>query len=165
MIELTRHRAFTLLELLAVVALLGLVTALTVGVIKPLASGQSRVLAEATVRESVLRARLVASRQGGCALELGAAPRIVGTRVPASDPGGGVRLPNGWTVSIGDQPTPEYADDAAGGVVKAIAFGPDGVCDDAVISLRGPRGERVSLRLSGLTGRVDRVDESEVFEP
>lgn len=142
---------FTLVELLAVVTLLGMVTALAVDVVGPLASGQRRVLAESTLREAVQRARATASRQGGCVLQLGTELTITCTRTPDSGPTRPTSLPKGWAAS---------ADDIAreGGAASSISFGPDGVTNDATIHLAGPRGEQIELILRGLSGAVVRAE-------
>lgn len=142
---------FTLVELLAVVTLLGMATALAVGVVGPLASGQRRVLAESTLREVVQRARVTASRQGGCALRLGTELTIVHIRTPSSGLTAPTSLPTGWTARAGD-----IAPDGDG--ASSISFGPDGVTNDATIHLAGPRGEQIELTLRGLSGTVGRAE-------
>ena len=145
-----RQVGFTLVELLAVVALLGMVAALALGVVAPLASAQRRVLAESTLREAVQRARATASRQGGCALQLGTELIIIHTRTPASGLTTPTSLPKGWTAKAGN-----ISDDADGAF---IAFGPDGVTNDTTIHLAGPRGERIAMLLRGLSGAVVRAE-------
>ncbi|MBL0922081.1 MAG: prepilin-type N-terminal cleavage/methylation domain-containing protein [Phycisphaerales bacterium] len=146
-----RQVGFTLVELLAVVVLLGLVAALAVGVVGPLAAGQRRVLAESTLREAVQRARTTASRQGGCALRLGSELTITGVRTSPSGRTATTSLPKGWAAHAG-----KSADEAGG--PSTIAFGPDGVTQDSTIHLTGPRGERIALHLRGLSGAVVRAE-------
>ena len=151
----------TLVELLVVAALLGLLAAMTVGVVGPLATAQRRILAESTMRESLQRARAIAVRRGGCALSLGEALSIRCVRGPspgrASGPPAPIALPRGWSAMIDPDRTAEIAANRDERSPGSLEFGPDGVTADAEILLIGPRGERVALRVQGLSGAVARL--------
>lgn len=153
-----RQTAFTLAEVLAVVVLLGIVGALTIGVASPLGNSQSRILAESTTREAIQRAALTARRSGGGGCELVLGDHLL-LRVEGSPIAGRItstELPRGWRVTAIANRTAGFDRDRDQD--QLLRFGPDGVTSDVALELIGPRGDRLRLRVVGLTAAVERME-------
>jgi len=150
----TRHLGFTLIEMLLVVAILSAATAATIGVAGPMSAGQKREAAAARVVEAIERTRLLAQRTGGATLMLGETLVATPTRESPALESIRTTLPSGWSASARDGAArPEES--------GSLTFGADGVCEDALIDIEGPKDAHSALRVHGISGQVTRSPESE----
>lgn len=148
--------AMTLIELLAVVSILGLSTTALLGVIGPVSAGQRRAQAIATTIDVLQRARLAAEHArepvgyGAPAVTLALGETLIASRStwgsPQREPIFMQPLPRGWSAALRD---PErLANDAS------VRWWPGGWSDDATISLTSTTGASASVALLGLSGQV-----------
>lgn len=151
------NRGLTLIEVLAVVVVLGLASGLTLGLSGSL-EAQTRQSAIATIYEAIDQGRLVAGRDGGAWMHFGAMVEVVahGTNTikQAPDDRRTVwfrEMPHGWTAQLVNPRASSrlYVDSL-------------GCSMDARIVVEGPAG-RVALELEGLSGRMTLVRDSEAL--
>lgn len=155
--------AMTLIELLAVVSILGISTTALLGVIGPMSAGQRRAQAIATTVDALHRALLAAEQArepvgyGMPVVTLGLGETLIAwrsSRTPAGrDAIFAQPLPRGWTAALpeGEQPI----DDAV------VRWWPGGSSDDATIILTSTTGASARLDLLGLSGQVRELPTSE----
>ncbi len=148
--------AMTLIELLAVVSILGLSTTALLGVIGPMSAGQRRAQAVATTVDAIERARLAAEHArepvgyGAPAVTLTLGETLVASYSTWGSPQResifAQPLPRGWSAAL-------HASDRAGDNAT-VRWWPGGWSDDATISLTSTTGASASIALLGLSGQV-----------
>lgn len=139
-----RHRALTLVELLAALALSGGAAAAMTGLAVSLASATGRSAAVGTLTSSLERARTAAEMRGGATLTGGGALTLHLDEPTA--PAGLDALPRGWTA--------EFA--ALDGAPRdVLVFDALGAAEDALIVLRHEfRGNTARFRYRGVSGQL-----------
>jgi prepilin-type N-terminal cleavage/methylation domain-containing protein len=138
------RRGFTLLELLLVVAILGLVVGLAAGTASSLSAIRSHRLAVQTTKQALLRARLLAENGGGATLRQ-EGTLLIAEAVDDELPTIRMRLPRGWSVERAD----------SFGYFEGLArFGPDGCAFNATYFITDPDGNQTEIDYLGVTGQT-----------
>jgi hypothetical protein len=144
----------TLVELLAVVAILGLAMGVTVGVAGPMSGASSERAAVASLIALLDNARATALARGECAVVADPEGRTLSLRRPAAD-GDLMTVDTAiaphWSIAMfqiepGDRP------------LQALDFDHRGCCRDALVELHGPRGAIVRFELLGAVGQLNRLE-------
>lgn len=159
------RRAFTLIEVMMVVAVMGLILAMGLPTIYSATKKEGMRRAVNDVVDGCTKARSLAILSGGVAelryfpkdrrLEVGggSAPRKEGEDSPApsfSSAGAGfsAQLPENVAVEMWDVNLTEYKD----AEVARVQFYPNGMCDEMTVVLRSERGEWRKITLEVTTG-------------
>lgn len=131
----------TLVELLAALVILSLVTMVSWGAAAGLGVPHRHMAAESALRAALQRARLVAKASGGAELGLGRWLTIMPDSGAAGAGFAPTSLPPGWTVRT----VPERG---------TVRFGADGTSLDTTLILDGPEEHQTAFALAGLSGEL-----------
>jgi general secretion pathway protein H len=156
-------RGFTLLELLLVLVLIGIGTALGVTSVDRLAGRMQEQRVKDQLQQELRRLRnqaVLGRHSVDAALDLDQG-RLLGA---ATRPGQPRRvlleLPGGYHLAaapIGTPPVRASNGPGSSGGFIALRFHPDGSMDDARFTLTTPSGSEELFRMTKLTGRIERL--------